>query len=346
MANTFNIAKQYQKSIEASKNALKLNSGLQSKKRLVKTYALLKKSYMYLNLPDSASKYNDLEYNIKDSIFSENLSEAIANERVKFATLTVENENLSLKIEKEEQGFLIKIIIISVLFASISILIYYLSYRRNRKNRIALENQKLQNKLNETVILTEEIERERIAADLHDSLGQKLSVVKMQLSLNNIDQTLSSQLVDEAIGELRNISHNLMPPDLNDGLIVALQNMQEQVNFINSDLKLQIKFENEIAPRKLTKSMNLLLFRMIQELVNNAIKHSKAKEINVELKDMGNGIKLVVSDNGIGFNIENQPTKNGMGLSNINEKVRQMNGEMEIESTLGKGSRFTLSFQA
>jgi two-component system, NarL family, sensor kinase len=346
MANTYNVAKQYQKSIEASKNALLLNNNLQSKRRLVKTYALLKKSYMYLNLPDSASKYNDLEYDIKDSIFSENLSEAIANERVKFSTLSVENENLSLKIEKEEQGFLIKIIIISIVFISIIVLIFYISNRNNRKNRKALETQKIQNKINETVIVTEELERERIAADLHDSLGQKLSVVKMQLSLNNIDQNLSSKLVDEAIGELRTISHNLMPPDLNQGLEMALQNMQEQINFINSNLKLQIELDDRIKNATFSKSMSLLTYRMVQELVNNAIKHANAKEINVELKHEENKINLIVFDNGVGFNSNDKLSKGGMGLSHIKEKMIQLNGEMLVESNIGKGSRFTLSFPA
>jgi signal transduction histidine kinase len=153
-------------------------------------------------------------------------------------------------------------------------------------------------------------------------------------------------LVDEAIGELRTISHNLMPPDLNQGLEMALQNMQEQINFINSNLKLQIELDDRIKNATFSKSMSLLTYRMVQELVNNAIKHAHAKEINVELKHEENKINLIVFDNGVGFNLNDKLLKGGMGLSHIKEKMIQLNGEMLVESNIGKGSRFTLSFPA
>jgi two-component system, NarL family, sensor kinase len=343
LSNTYNELKQYSNSVGAAKNALLLNKEVKSKKRLVRTYGLLKRAYLYSNEPDSAMRYNNLEYELKDSIFSENLSESIANEKIKYETLEVENENLVLKLKTEKQSFTLKTIWIALGFAIISIIIFLFFYLRFKKNKNIIKEQQQQNKINQVVFDTEQQERERIARDLHDSVGQKLSVVKMQLSMKNADVITSSNLLDEAIQDVRNVSHNLMPADLSKGLLNALENMQEQINFSSTTLKLHLNITANAQALTIDKQHSLLIYRMVQELVNNAIKYAQAQNIHINMDCEKNQIKLNLTDDGVGFDINALEKKDGLGIRSIKERVQQLIGNLQLTSSIGKGTQFNIS---
>jgi two-component system NarL family sensor kinase len=343
LANTYASLKQYNNSVTSAKKALSLNQIMQSKRRLVKTYGLLKRAYLFMNQADSAMKYNDLEYQLKDSIFSENLSEAVANEKVKYKTLSVENENLALILKTEKQSFTIKTIWISLGFIFISLLLVYISYSRTKKNKLIILQQNQTNQINQVVFETEQLERERIARDLHDSVGQKLSVVKMQLSMKNADAQSSSKLLDEAIQDVRNVSHNLMPADLSKGLINALENMQAQINFSSSLLKVHLNIALSVQALIIDKQHSLLIYRMVQELVNNAIKYSQAQNIYIHMDCVKKHLKLNLTDDGIGFDIATLEQKEGIGIQNIKERVHQLIGNISLTSKIDEGTQYNIS---
>jgi signal transduction histidine kinase len=182
------------------------------------------------------------------------------------------------------------------------------------------------------LITTQEQERQRIAQDLHDDLGSTLSMLKNKLSESN--ETFDNQLLtemnyaDKAVLDLRIISHNLMPVlFLQKGLKLAVQ---EFVNLNN--IKNNIHFITSGNEKKLDWEIELSIFRIAKELLNNALKHAKASNIEVQLIYFEKFLYLSVEDNGVGF-LNNDPEIKGIGLKNITLRVNYLNGKMDKESS-------------
>ncbi len=196
----------------------------------------------------------------------------------------------------------------------------------------------------------QEIERNRIAKDLHDSVGALLSSIKLHFETikGHISNTKGSQvyektnqLIDEACFEVRNISHDMMPGSLiRFGLIPALQDYTSK---LKSDKKLAVDIINYGIPEKLDDSVSLNAYRIVQELLNNVIKHSGAREVLVQLTVKGNQLNIMVEDDGQGFDPELAKEK-GMGLKNIISRVNYLNGEIHFDSEEGKGSNIMIDF--
>ena len=200
------------------------------------------------------------------------------------------------------------------------------------------------------VIHTEERERMRFSKDIHDGLGPLLSSAKMSVSalagteLNKeqkeiIDNT--NLVIDEAVKSLKHISNNISPHILNNfGLERAIENFIKKFESI-SDLK--INFKSNMKNVRLKNNIEVILYRIVCEMVNNTIKHSGASEANVRLALNGGELTLDYSDNGCGFIVENAlENSSGMGLSNIISRVESIKGEVKIDSNLGQGARFVI----
>ena len=182
------------------------------------------------------------------------------------------------------------------------------------------------------LITTQEQERQRIAQDLHDDLGSTLSMLKNKLSDSN--DIFKNQLITEmnyankAVLDLRIISHNLMPVMfLEKGLKVAAQEFID----LNNKKKI-IHFITSGNERKLEWEMELSIFRIMKELLNNALKHARASNVEIQLIYFEDFLYLSVEDNGIGFSNNNQEIK-GIGLKNITLRVNYLNGKMTKESS-------------
>ena len=200
------------------------------------------------------------------------------------------------------------------------------------------------------VIHTEERERMRFSKDIHDGLGPLLSSAKMSISalagtelspeqkeiINN-----TNLVIDEAVKSLKHISNNISPHILNNfGLERAIENFIKKFESI-CDLK--INFKSNMKNVRLKNNIEVILYRIVCEMVNNTIKHSGASEANVLLMLNGGVLTLDYSDNGCGFIVENAlENSSGMGLSNIISRVESIKGEVKIESNLGQGTRFTI----
>ena len=198
------------------------------------------------------------------------------------------------------------------------------------------------------IIQAEEKERKRFAKELHDGLGPLLSTVKMSVSsLAQLKQDQASEeivkntemIINEAIKSLKEISDNLSPHVLdNFGLLRALRNF---TNKINATKAIHIKLESNLGIERFEANIEVVLYRVICELINNTIKHARAKKIEISLMKEEKNITIVYKDNGRGFNKEKLSERSGnrgMGLSNIFSRINSLKGEFSIESEPGKGT--------
>ncbi len=196
------------------------------------------------------------------------------------------------------------------------------------------------------VIRTEEQERQRFAKELHDGLGPLLSVIKMLVSgLDGDNQTEVNdkikqnlrQAVDEAISGVRNISANISPHILNnfglkDAVEAFLKRMRQGDDF-------KICFTTNLKEERFSYNVEVILYRVICELINNTLKHAAATGIIIDLQLEEGVLYLEYSDNGIGFDVNGVSKHEGMGLDNVRYRLQSGNGDIEIVSERGKGMR-------
>jgi signal transduction histidine kinase len=188
----------------------------------------------------------------------------------------------------------------------------------------------------------EQKERVRLARDLHDSIGQKLSVMKMLLPNDErLDLGKIHQYLDETANEVRSISHNLIPEILNLGFLKALKNLADYYNASKKiNFKLDIK-ENAVF-RSISKEVEVALYRILQELLTNITKHAQAGEIKMTVSSENNDIVIILNENGRGLDKEKIKQSKGLGWRNIFARIQLLNGSIDVESKPGLGSTFII----
>jgi signal transduction histidine kinase len=188
---------------------------------------------------------------------------------------------------------------------------------------------------------TQELERKRIAEDIHDSLGHLLSTVKLNLqTLKGGEQqiTTSLNLLNQASEEIRNITFNLMPRTLEEGgLVPALNELASKVT-ASGVLKVNLHI-HDIDKFILEKQSQFNIYRIIQEAVNNILKHANASEINIQMIGQEDHITIMIEDDGKGFTPGEKSA--GRGLKNIVTRSLWLKGSLNIDSTPGKGTTIT-----
>lgn len=210
-------------------------------------------------------------------------------------------------------------------------------------DRVTEQRRILEKRLMTAVLRTEERQRATLSRELHDGLGPLLSSAKMSLSAlqrtklgDKERETLknTSAVIDEAIRSLREISNNLSPHVLNNfGLARGIKNFVDKVAAMHNH---EIIFRTRLSDQRFDSNTEVILYRIVCELVNNSLKHSDCNRIIIDLNIIGD--KLVVSyrDNGKGFNLRDVEER-GMGLSNIKSRISSLGGKFEITSSPGKG---------
>ena len=211
--------------------------------------------------------------------------------------------------------------------------------------RLNRQRQLLNKRILTAVLRTEEKSRSRFAKDLHDGLGPLLSSARMSLSALQRESLPADQqeiignttyVIDEAIRSLREISNNLSPHVLNDfGLARGVQNFIDKSAAMH-DVK--IRFTTNLRTERYDTDVEVILYRVICELINNSLKHSGCRAINLSLSQNGSELALDYSDDGRGFNPQAMMDC-GMGLSNIASRINSLGGTFDIASAKGKGMR-------
>jgi signal transduction histidine kinase len=256
---------------------------------------------------------------------------------------TTENDLISILII----GTLVVVVLITCLF--FFVIIYQ---RRMIKNQIELRTlqDRRQGDLMSAVFETQESERKRLAEDLHDSVGQVLSAIKLNMhrlhknAISESSQPLlvdTRKLIDECIQEIRNIIHNVLPPVLTDyGLLAALEALCNKVQQVTN---IKVNFYKNLPEQRFSHDVELALYRIVQELFGNAIKHSNATTIKFSVTKSGDKMLIEFKDDGVGFNINE--VKHGFGIKNLESRVQLINGEIDIQSKPSAGTITTIKLK-
>jgi two-component system, NarL family, sensor kinase len=243
-------------------------------------------------------------------------------------------------------GGSIFIFIISCLFI---ILYYYFSRKiiitKLQQNHLTLEHQK---ELLKNEIAVIEKERKRIARDLHDEIGANLAYIGLNFSQivkeYPVNVSLSAKMsvcqsqLNQAIADVRRISHDLLPPILEMfGLIPAIQ---EFINNVHSSF--QIEFSYDDSFNLINSEKALQLYRVLLELINNSIKHSGGDTITIRLLDLQPSGKIIYSDNGIGYDINEMKYSTGLGIKNIISRLELIEADYKCDTTKVNGFQFEI----
>lgn len=279
---------------------------------------------------------------ISDSLFRAEAAKQSANYAALYEKEKQDNAIKTLEQRTQKQRILaIGVITGLLLLAAIG---WLAMNRRSLRNKQRAEQQLYQMQLNSyrEVLEAENKERKRIAAELHDSLGQLLSAARMQVSMADGDnETLkkAGDVIDEAAREVRQISHNLMPASLQElGLSAALRQLVRMMSPTGQPvISLQLE---AYSPQ--TEDREMALYRMAQELLANSIRHGKAAHIVLKLEVSSKELQLSLSDDGKGFELQKISFTEGIGLKNIRARAEMMHGRLEFDSTPGKGSNFRI----
>jgi signal transduction histidine kinase len=294
-------------------------------------------------------KYDHLEDSIYNLDKTERINELLLRyekEKDQARILNLENENL----QKARQRNMLLVVVGSIIVLGI-LLTLFLIYK-HRKNRIIAE-QKIRQLEEEKkhmaarfLVEGEERERKRVAMELHDNLGVLLSATKMQFSEIHDKDPSNKELIDKATKyleqastDVRKISHNLMPGLLTKlGLFEALEEM-----FENLDESEQMEaFFEVVGPKdRLPENTEIMIYRIIQEIVNNTLKHSGADSIDMTMVVQPEELNISYSDNGKGFNVDEVLKKKTMGMQNIHSRVKFMDGMINIDSN-GHGAVYRI----
>lgn len=249
------------------------------------------------------------------------------------------------------QVFLISALI---MIALVGVIIFFVLVYQKRMIRQEIAMQRMETEHQKTLlnatIESQERERQRIAKDLHDEVGAMLSVIKM--SLQQVERKAeqekakeltqeTKEMVTETIDNVRRISKDLMPVALLKlGLPTALEDLFKKLEHLEG---MKVTFSVEGTPRELPPATALGLYRVIQEALNNCLKHAEATEINCVLRFQPAGLSLTFEDNGKGFDLEgllkSKDSTRGLGVKNIESRVNMLGGKLQHTSSPGKGTK-------
>ncbi len=320
---------------------------------------LMELYYEQIENKDSALYYSKIYYSLKDSIEAEQrlLTEAAVTRQL--TELQKESEIRILKSEKKSALIFLWIIIGFAIMALVIILLVYQNFVRSKKNlavSLALNSEirmqkaareqeaRQQHKIiTEAVIRAQENERSLIGLELHDNINQVLTTVKLHNEMirdgmgdQNEILNRSSQYLQNCINEIRGISKRLSGPTL--GKIRLEESVSELVDSINVAGKINIDLEiSGLEDHSLKQDVHLCIYRILQEQLNNIIKHADATAVLIKLECKSDKIYLLVCDNGNGFDLNN--SRKGMGLMNMQTRAENLNGSFTIHAYPGKGCK-------
>ncbi len=345
-----------QKAIPHLRTALQYGKGSNAST----TYNNLAKAYQQLGDYKTALFFEEKKSTLNDSILKIENQKAIAEISTKYETekkekeiLNLQNVNLQTDIKRRQNRNLMYMAFVLLLIGSV---LTYAYIKNSRKRRVIaeqmqdLESQKVEKLLKEqeligidAMIEGQEKERQRIAEDLHDSLGGKLSALKLFVEdIKKSDQALYDKIkmvLDESYDDVRHISHQKNASAMIEkGLIPAVNRV---ANRLKSTKKLQVEVTNIDFKKKIQNFIELQLFRIIQELLANTIKHAEAKNVNIQFSEENDTLNVLYEDDGIGF--DSKKTNFGVGLKNIGNRIQKMGGSLTVDSNPGNGTTVILN---
>lgn len=344
----------YDKAKESFRASLELALQLESKDGMEDAYSNLSNVYEITGDYKKALEYRLLHAVVKDSILNENRIRKVSEIKGDYYILQLKDQNVINELENKSLRSERNISFATGIFV-IVILIWIAIYFRMKikKNRI-IAAQKIQQLEDEkklleaqSVILGQEKERKRIAQELHDGIGVLLSTASIHFS--GVEQNTKDNKTNEMIkkakdllskagGEVRKISQNMMP------VVLSKFGLREAIEDLFDELEESGRIRTEVTMictnDRLTEDTEIMVYRIVQEMINNTLKHAEATEITCRLKRDPELIIIDYSDNGKGFDTDALPRNKSLGIYGIRSRVDFLHGEIELKSTISQGTSY------
>lgn len=287
---------------------------------------------------------------LRDTMLTETTARQISELQTQYETEKKEQQIVLQQSELSRKNYIIFGISGILLLGVLSGYFAYSRYKLKQQARLQKAVLQQQELATQAVIEAEERERKRIAGDLHDGVGQVMSAARMNMFVisneipfandeqrNAFDKAMA--LVDEGCKEVRNVSHNIMPNALlKMGLASAIRDFVQKIDYRALEVNLYTDGINE----RLSSNIEIVLYRVVQECVNNVIKHSAANTLDITLVKDEDGISITIEDNGKGFDINEAKKKEGIGLQNLQTRINYLKGTIEWDTAPGKGTVVTI----
>jgi two-component system NarL family sensor kinase len=359
LGETFKLAKKTDSAVYYARQAIKVGTEINNLHLVQYSNNFLSDIYKEKGDYKTALSYRDESFVVRDSIFNEAKSKQIEEINTKYQTEKKEQQIHELhqrdtiqRLKIKEKNVMLWSVITLLLLA---IAVAYLTINRRKlkeQTKLQQEINKQQDLAAKAILDAEERERSRIATDLHDGVGQLISTALM--NLNNLVATVPFQtdqekekadnvvaLINESYDEMRSISHQMMPNALlKAGLSAAVRDFLNKIDREKIGVNLEVLGFQD----KLDQQVETVLYRVIQEAVNNVIKHAEASKLNIQLCNDEDGISITIEDNGKGFDpaVENP----GIGLKNISTRIAFLKGTVDFDSAKGKGTLVAIHIPA
>jgi len=363
LANIYINTNRYHKAKILLDSALYFAQKFKQKDFLTEVYFRNHELYSKLGQYEKSLQYFSAYSQLKDSILNAENTSQVANMRVRYETEQKENQLLTEIANRdrlEKENALAEIIIsnrnrLIIIILSIGIaaifFVLFVYQRKKSKLKVAQDAAIISERESgiRAIFDAQEKERSRIAKDLHDGVGQQISAIKLHFQniaskilevSPKLDKDLSkiSLMITDVGDETRSISHQMMPKSLTQfGLVDALQDIIDK-SFAGNSIK--CKFEHYNLKTRLPQNIEIGLYRIAQELINNILKHSNATQVDIQLMKIDNNCIFIVQDNGQGMPNDNK--KEGIGIMNITNRLRTINGNLNMESHSHTGTTATI----
>lgn len=307
-----------------------------------------------------AEEYTTLRYQLKDSLRKIQKDKEIAELLVKYDILDREKKIELLRKNQEIKDNLLtserrymRFLVYGFLLVTISSIILIIIYKQKltAKNKLSKQQEEINEERIKSLIKEQELkliktsldvqntERRRIAQDLHDSIGGNLAAINLKLGSHtqqNEDLGLIKKQVDETYQLVRKISHNLIPDNFYGNRFSEV--LEEYLNemVINSNIKITLSVFPKKEIDQLNEKLSLEVFRVVQELLTNTLKHAKATEVSLQLDLLNNNFHMIYEDNGVGF--KSAVKQEGIGLRSVRDRLKKLNGSLVVDSVIGRGT--------
>lgn len=311
-------------------------------------------AYAKLGILSKALEYKDIYIRLKDSLMKQDKIDMMNRLQIKYRISEKDKALAQQKLATTEAENRVRqrnVWIAGISFIALSVLALFLLWQRSNRHKQHLQQEKINSfqqqmeiaQLNAT-IAGEERERARIARELHDGIGGLMAGARMNFEMvkrnhhleNSNDYQDGLHLLEEASSELRKTAHNMMPEILlQEGLVVAVEYFCRKVG---NNSPTRIHFQTMGNPRSFAPQFELTIYRVIQELVHNIIKHAKATEAMVQIGFSDAIFDVTVEDNGIGMPENILLTAKGIGLKSIADRIKAVNGTMQIQNPPENGT--------
>jgi signal transduction histidine kinase len=294
---------------------------------------------------------------LKDSLFSIEKTKSITEMQTKYETekkekqIVVQQAEIDVQQAKNKQNIIV--IVALILISTLLVLLFILFRNRVKKKQLLLIQErdlKVKQAQIEATLSSEESERKRFAADLHDGFGQLISALRLNMNNFNIEgdeEKLkafehSEKILDDMHSEIRAIAFNLMPVTLiQHGVLAAIKEFSVR---ITKSKQLKIEVSSFKLNTRFTEIFEVAIYRIVQEWVNNVIKYADAKKITIQLDQYEDELVLIIEDDGKGFDKLKLLDSQGNGWRNIQTRANLIKSEIEIDSIVGRiGSTFILT---